>query len=293
MVLIEPPDSELPTVTTSHIISTIDEHASSVALILLPGIQYYTGQYFDIKTITAHAHSRGIIIGWDLAHAVGNVDVQLHDWDVDFAAWCNYKYINSGPGAIAALFVHERHGKVDIGADCVRFRPRLSGWWGGDKATRFEMGNRKSTPFLKIWRLGEMGIGAQEGSINPRLEVSMEWLYILPSITVTDTLSRLPPYPGGRRLPSWQSLCPGPNGPPRFLGDLRPNLHARHPRQIYRHNRLPPIPPPSRLHPDSHSIPHHHSLRSRRTRSPIKRAAKAGAIGRCDEGAGRERGSGG
>lgn len=132
------------TVSTSQVLATIDEHASSTALVLLPGIQYYTGQYFDIKTITAHAHSKGLLIGWDLAHAVGNVNVRLHDWEVDFAAWCNYKYVNSGPGAIGALFVHEKHGKVDVEAiekGEVGYRPRLSGWWGGDKVARFQMGN--------------------------------------------------------------------------------------------------------------------------------------------------------
>jgi kynureninase len=142
MVLITPSDSDSSIITTSHIISTIDEHASSTALILLPGIQYYTGQYFDIKAITSHAHSHGIIIGWDLAHAVGNVDVQLHDWDVDFAVWCNYKYVNSGPGAIAGLFVHSNHGTVSpslVNNGHEAFRPRFCGWWGSDKATRFEM----------------------------------------------------------------------------------------------------------------------------------------------------------
>ncbi len=208
MVLIESPDSELPTVTTSHIISMIDEHASSVALILLPGIQYYTGQYFDIKTITAHAHSRGIIIGWDLAHAVGNVDVQLHDWDVDFAAWCNYKYINSGPGAIAALFVHERHGKVDKGADGVGFRPRLSGWWGGDKATRFEMGNRKSTPFLKIWRPGEMELVYKKAQQTRGLKSRWDGCTFYPALQLlthfqTSSLSRGPPATKSATPPPW------------------------------------------------------------------------------------------
>ncbi|KAL9597349.1 MAG: hypothetical protein Q9219_005215 [cf. Caloplaca sp. 3 TL-2023] len=94
--------------------------------------------------ITAHAHSHGINIGWDLAHAVGNVELDLHDWDVDFAVWCSYKYLNCGPGAIAGLFVHERHGRVLESSEIdkrVEFRPRLSGWWGGDKAARFQMGN--------------------------------------------------------------------------------------------------------------------------------------------------------
>lgn len=144
MVLIEPEDPTAATISTTHVLSVIDKHASTTALILLPGIQYYTGQYLDIKAITAHAHKHGIIIGWDLAHAVGNVDLRLTEWDVDFAAWCNYKYVNSGPGAIGGLFVNSRHGQVDVsatknGAD--GFRDRLCGWWGGDKAMRFAMGN--------------------------------------------------------------------------------------------------------------------------------------------------------
>lgn len=151
MVLIEPDRLELATISTSHILSVIDKHASTTALILLPGIQYYTGQYLDIKTITAHAHRHGILIGWDLAHAVGNVDLRLREWDVDFAAWCNYKYVNSGPGAIGGLFVNSRHGQVDVSAmrdGGEGFRDRLCGWWGGSKSTRFEMGNRVSSLHL-------------------------------------------------------------------------------------------------------------------------------------------------
>ena len=146
MVLIEPENPIAATISTSHILSVIDKHASTTALVLLPGIQYYTGQYLDIQAITAHAHRYGIIIGWDLAHAVGNVNLRLTEWDVDFAVWCNYKYVNSGPGAIGGLFVNSRHGQVDVaklemGAD--GFRNRLCGWWGGDKAIRFDMGNRR------------------------------------------------------------------------------------------------------------------------------------------------------
>ncbi|KAF1987262.1 kynureninase [Aulographum hederae CBS 113979] len=144
MITIDPPSADSPLLPTSHIISVIDEHAADTALILLPGIQFYTGQFFDIKVITAHAHSLGITIGWDLAHAVGNVPLQLHDWDVDFAAWCSYKYLNSGPGAIAGLFVHENHGKVGHAEDDTegyKYLPRLSGWWGSDKGSRFAMTN--------------------------------------------------------------------------------------------------------------------------------------------------------
>ncbi|KAJ9659904.1 Kynureninase (L-kynurenine hydrolase) [Coniosporium apollinis] len=147
LICISPPSPDsTPLLTTSHILSTIEAHASTTALILLPGIQFYTGQLLDIATITAFAHKHNITIGWDLAHATGNVPLQLHDWDVDFAAWCNYKYMNSGPGAIGGLFVHERHGRVDQGdgenGGAGSYTPRLSGWWGSDKASRFRMENR-------------------------------------------------------------------------------------------------------------------------------------------------------
>lgn len=142
MVLIEPPSSISPLLPTEHILSVIDAHASSTALLLLPGIQFYTGQFFDIPTITAHAQAKGITVGWDLAHAVGNVPLNLHDWNVDFAAWCNYKYMNCGPGAIGGLFVHEKHGQVKQAGGKLEYRPRLAGWWGSDTSTRFAMTNQ-------------------------------------------------------------------------------------------------------------------------------------------------------
>lgn len=140
MVEIQPDDNFY--IPTEKILSVIDQHASDTALLLLPGIQYYSGQLFDIPRITRYAQERGIVVGWDLAHAAGNVELRLHDWNVDFAVWCTYKYINAGPGAIAGAFVHERHGKVERsqhdGQQFV-FRPRLAGWYGGDKAVRFNM----------------------------------------------------------------------------------------------------------------------------------------------------------
>lgn len=114
------------------IASAIDRHRDRLALVLWPGVQYRTGQAFDLKAIAQLAHSAGARCGFDLAHAVGNLDVQLHDSGADFAAWCHYKYVNSGPGAVGGAFVHERHAKADL--------PRFAGWWGHDPSSRFRMG---------------------------------------------------------------------------------------------------------------------------------------------------------
>ena len=149
MILIEPPSKDSPLIPTEYILSVIDKHAPETALLLLPGIQYYTGQFLDMPKITAYAQDKGITVGWDLAHAVGNVPVQLHDWNVDFAVWCTYKYMNCGPGSIGGCFVHERHSQVTEpngnGPDSTSqygFRPRLSGWWGSSKSSRFQMANQ-------------------------------------------------------------------------------------------------------------------------------------------------------
>lgn len=117
---------------TEDIVSVIEENAESLSLILFGAVQYYTGQFFDVKTITDRGHKAGAIVGFDLAHAMGNVTLNLHDDGVDFAAWCSYKYLNSGPGAIAGAFVHERHGR-DSGL------PRFAGWWGYNEKERFAM----------------------------------------------------------------------------------------------------------------------------------------------------------
>lgn len=110
----------------------LKQEGEQIALILLGGVNYYTGQYLDIKQITTLGHEYGITVGFDLAHATGNVEMLLHDWDVDFAAWCSYKYLNSGPGSLGAIFIHDKHGNnPDI--------HRLSGWWGHNKETRFRM----------------------------------------------------------------------------------------------------------------------------------------------------------
>ena len=132
MILIEPPSGSSPLLPIEHILSIIDQHASETALLLLPGIQFYTGQLLDIPRITAHAQRQGILVGWELAHAAGNVPLRLHEWNVDFAVWCTYKYLNCGPGCMGGCFVHERHNE----------RPRLTGWWGSKKQSRFAMTNQ-------------------------------------------------------------------------------------------------------------------------------------------------------
>ena len=113
------------------LLAEIGRLGSRLALVLLPGVQYLTGQRLDIRSLTEAAHRVGAVAGFDLAHAIGNLPLALHDWDVDFAAWCSYKYLNGGPGATAGAFVHERHFESKA--------PRLSGWWGNDIDSRFEM----------------------------------------------------------------------------------------------------------------------------------------------------------
>ncbi len=117
---------------TEDILERLARDGSRIATVLLPGIQYLTGQALDLRAITRAARDAGCVVGWDLAHAIGNVPLELHASDADFAVWCHYKYVNGGPGAIGGAFVHERHAR-DTG------RPRLAGWWGNELATRFRM----------------------------------------------------------------------------------------------------------------------------------------------------------
>ncbi len=132
LVELQPRDGE-DLLRTEDVLRFIDEHGDEVALFLMAGVNFYTGQLFDIRAITRAARNKGIVVGWDLAHAAGNAPLSLHDDDVDFAAWCTYKYLSSGPGSVAMAFVHERHAR-DFAL------PRFWGWWGNDPATRFVMG---------------------------------------------------------------------------------------------------------------------------------------------------------
>ena len=125
------PDEAAGTLSMDAIAAAIEQHGPRLALVLWPGVQYRTGQAFDLAAITRLAHAQGAVAGLDLAHAVGNLPLSLHDDGADFAVWCHYKYVNAGPGAVAGCFVHERHGASNL--------PRLAGWWGHEAATRFRM----------------------------------------------------------------------------------------------------------------------------------------------------------
>ncbi len=130
------PDETVVRLGTDEIIAHLDRHGDFVALVLLGGVNYLTGELLDIPAITTAGQAAGAIVGWDLAHAAGNVPLQLHDWGIDFAAWCSYKYLNGGPGAVAGVFIHERHLERHRGTSAL---PRFEGWWSTEESTRFEM----------------------------------------------------------------------------------------------------------------------------------------------------------
>lgn len=131
LVLARPRKGEF-TVRTDDILDLIAQHADQLSVVMIGGVNFFTGQLFDIPKITAAAQKHGLVAGFDLAHAIGNVPLALHDWNVDFAVWCSYKYLNAGPGAVAGAFVHERHATNTK-------LPRLAGWFGNDPNTRFRL----------------------------------------------------------------------------------------------------------------------------------------------------------
>ena len=135
------------TLRTEDILSTIAQHGDSIAVVLFGGVNYYTGQLFDMEKLTTAAHAVGAYAGFDLAHAAGNVELHLHDWNVDFACWCSYKYLNSGPGGVAGAYIHEKQAaKKDL--------PRFAGWWGHNKERRFKMEKEfNPIPTAEGWQL--------------------------------------------------------------------------------------------------------------------------------------------
>lgn len=150
LITLEPKSGK--TFTTEEILDTIQNTGEELALVLFPGVQYYTGQYFDMKSIATAAHEIGAYAGFDLAHAMGNLELSLHNDGIDFATWCSYKYVNSGPGGMSGIFVHEKHSQNP------NF-PKLTGWWGHDLKTRFQMNNKfEPNPGVDAWMLSNVNI---------------------------------------------------------------------------------------------------------------------------------------
>ena len=161
------PNERAHAIEAADVAEVLERDGESIALVLLPGVQYYTGQAFDIEAITSLAHAKGCVVGFDLAHAAGNLVPRLHDRNVDFAVWCTYKYLNSGPGSVGGCFVHEKHGgRFDL--------PRLAGWWGHDKKSRFRMEpGFRPIPGAEGWQLSNPPI-LSLAAIRASLDVFME-----------------------------------------------------------------------------------------------------------------------
>jgi kynureninase len=175
-------DETRGTVSMEAIERAIAQHGRRIALVLLPAVQYLTGHAFALAAITTLAHAQGCMVGFDCAHAAGNIDLRLHDTDCDFAAWCSYKYLNSGPGAVAGAFVHARHARAEL--------PRFEGWWGRNEATRFEMRPEfDATPGADGWQLSNPPILA----LAP-LRISLELFHRADMFRLRDKSRRLTGY---------------------------------------------------------------------------------------------------
>ena len=201
------PDQDNGTFSMQAIERAIAEHGPRLALVLWPGLQYRTGQAFDLAEIARLGHAQQAVVGFDLAHAAGNLPLQLHESGADFAVWCHYKYINAGPGAVAGCFVHERHAHSE--------RPRFAGWWGHEKESRFRMGPEfVATPGADGWQLSNppiLGLAPLLASLElfdkaggmPALRTKSEkltgFLEQLIQARVSDTLQILTPADPGQR----------------------------------------------------------------------------------------------
>ena len=182
LIKLRPRDGD-SAIRTEDISAIIEKEGDEIALIMLGGVNYYTGQVFDFEKITKIAHNKGINVGFDLAHAAGNIKLELHKWGVDFAVWCSYKYLNSGPGSVAGAFVHEKHHNTNL--------PRFAGWWGHNKEDRFKMPD-KFNPIISAegWQLSNppiLSLAAIRASLSIFDEVGMDKL-VSKSKKLTDYL---------------------------------------------------------------------------------------------------------
>jgi len=182
LIKLTPRDGE-SSIRTEDIAEIIDREGNEIALIMIGGVNYYTGQVFDFETITKLGQDKGIVVGFDLAHAAGNINLELHNWGVDFAVWCSYKYLNSGPGSVAAAFVHEKHHNSDL--------PRFAGWWGHNKEDRFRMPDEfNAIKSAEGWQLSNppiLSLAAIRASLSVFDEVGMDKL-VAKSKKLTDYL---------------------------------------------------------------------------------------------------------
>jgi kynureninase len=173
IVEVKPREGEY-SIRIEDILSTIQQTGESTALVLFGGVNYYTGQYFDMKAITDAAHKVGAYAGFDLAHVAGNVEAHLHDWNIDFACWCSYKYLNSGPGGVAAAYIHEKHATN-------KEMPRFAGWWGHTKEIRFKMEKGfDPIPTAEGWQLSNapiLSMAAHKASLDIFDEAGMQNLH--------------------------------------------------------------------------------------------------------------------
>lgn len=239
------------TLEQDDILEAIERHGDELALILLPGVHYYTGEVLPMAEITRAGHAVGARVGFDLAHAAGNIPLDLHDWGVDFAAWCTYKYLNSGPGGPGGCFIHNRHvASPDL--------PKLTGWWGTNKATRFRMGNEfDPIPTAESWQvsnppvlamaglLGAMEVLDEAGGVHrlrAKSEAQITFLDRLLDSVIGDRIENLTPRPLDRRgcQSSLRVTNPAQDGEAAFeaLTEAGVTCDWRHPDVI----RVAPVP---------------------------------------------------
>lgn len=189
---------------TEDILEVIEQHGDQIALSMMGGVNYYTGQLFDMGTISRALKAKGAMVGWDLAHAAGNAPLQLHDWGVDCAAWCSYKYLNSGPGNVSGVFIHNKHhGLKNI--------PRFEGWWGHDDESRFAMPDQfQPMPTAEAWQLSNapvLGMAAHRAALDLFDQTSMQELR-KKSLRLTAYLEEILLEVGRDKQTGWRILTP-------------------------------------------------------------------------------------